>query len=95
MYWLDDEIKKDGFVLEETTYLLDLVESEKTLNFQDPEEWDREPFKLGLKDNYESVGYTLFNYLVEATKVEGYYLPKFFHWENWYNQKCTPSFRYV
>ena len=89
MYWLDDEIEENGIVLEETTYLLDLVESEKTLNFQDPEEWDREPFKLGLKDDYESVGYTLFNYLVEATKVEGYYLPKFFHWENWYNQKCT------
>jgi len=89
MYWLDDEIEENGIVLEETTYLLDLVESEKTLNFQDPEEWDREPFKLGLKDDYESVGYTLFNYLVEATRVEGYYLPKFFHWENWYNQKCT------
>ena len=41
MYWLDDEIEENDIVLEETTYLLDLVESEKTLNFQDPEEWDR------------------------------------------------------
>ena len=58
-------------------------------NFQNtPEEWDTEPFKIGLKEDYESVGYTLFNYLVEARKAEGYYLPKFVHWEAWYNNKC-------
>ena len=52
---------------------------------------DTEPFRLGSKDDYESVGYTLFNYLVQATSAEGYYVPKFFHWENWYNNKCTPA----
>jgi hypothetical protein len=88
MYWLDDEIVKDEIVVEKTTYLMNLISEEKTLNSQDPEEWDTEPFKIGLKEDYESVGYTLFNYLVEARKAEGYYLPKFVHWETWYNNKC-------
>ncbi len=49
MYWLDDEIVKDEIIVEKTTYLMNLISEEKTLNSQDPEEWDTEPFKIGLK----------------------------------------------
>jgi hypothetical protein len=88
MYWLDDEVMREGELVETTTYLMDLIRKQTTLNTQDSEEWDTEPIRIGIKEDYESVGYTLFNYLVEASTAEGYYLPKFVHWEAWYNSKC-------
>ena len=84
MYWLDDKVIQDGKIVEKTTYLMDLIAKQNTLNTQDSEEWDTEPIRIGAKEDYESVGYTLFNYLVEASKAEGYYLPKFVHWEAWF-----------
>ena len=47
MYWLDDEVIKDGEIVEKTTYLMDLIAKQNTLNTQDSEEWDTEPIRIG------------------------------------------------
>ncbi len=88
-YWLDDEMLEMGVVNEDSTYLLNLWDEGKVLDVQVPSQWDTTPFRIGVKEDYESVGLTLFIHLVQDEEKGGYIIPPFCHWESWYNHKCT------
>jgi hypothetical protein len=80
-----------GVVNEDSTYLLNLWDEGKVLDVQVPSQWDTTPFRIGVKEDYESVGLTLFIHLVQDEEKGGYIIPPFCHWESWYNHKCTKT----
>ncbi len=90
-YWLDTDYYVDDTKVQGLTSLTAL--KKHNLVYQpypnhNPD-WDCTPFRLKLKEDYESVGMTLFKHLYWESQYQGYMTPPFFHWERWYNNKCT------
>jgi hypothetical protein len=87
-YWLDSDLYSDNERVKDTTTLLHMIQYDQVYKFGE-HNVNENLFKIGLREDYEDVGMTLFTHLYASSEEDGYRLPPFVHWESWYNNKCT------